>query len=194
MRLQYAHSLWLKVGCDKRWQTCRSGLPRPRSFVMIAHPPSQTRPGNQSLRKGRASIPGQIYHVSARAQSSRSPFADPAVAFVVCKAFRYVMQVSDAKLLAWVLMPDHAHWLIELGERECLSVLVARLKSASAGACNDAAGNAVGTSLWQSGFYDRAIRRDEDVLAVARYIVANPLRARLVQRLGEYPWWNAVWV
>jgi putative transposase len=132
--------------------------------------------------------------VSVHAESSTSPFADPALAFVACKAFGSVMRASDARLLAWVLMPDHGHWLIELGERERLSVLVARLKSASAGACNSAAGNTARTSVWQAGFYDRAIRRDEDVLAVARYIVANPLRARLVQRLGDYSWWDAAWL
>jgi hypothetical protein len=29
---------------------------------------------------------------------------------------------------------------------------------------------------------------------VARYIVANPLRAGLVSRVGHYPFWNAVWL
>src|SRR3989344_3545810 len=49
-------------------------------------------------------------------------------------------------------------------------------------------------SLWQHGFHDRAIRRDEDLPAVARYIVANPLRAGLVEKIGDYPLWDAVWL
>ncbi|MNR61582.1 hypothetical protein D3C85_1833710 [compost metagenome] len=48
--------------------------------------------------------------------------------------------------------------------------------------------------LWQHGFHDRAIRREEDLQAVARYIVANPLRAGLVERIGDYPLWDAVWL
>jgi len=32
------------------------------------------------------------------------------------------------------------------------------------------------------------------VQATARYIVANPLRAGLVERLGDYPLWDAVWL
>jgi putative transposase len=48
--------------------------------------------------------------------------------------------------------------------------------------------------LWQKGYHDRAIRREEDLLAVARYIVANPLRAGLVKRVGDYPLWDAVWL
>jgi putative transposase len=48
--------------------------------------------------------------------------------------------------------------------------------------------------VWQRGFYDRAIRKEEDLLAVARYIVANPLRAGLVSQLSDYPFWDAVWL
>jgi hypothetical protein len=29
---------------------------------------------------------------------------------------------------------------------------------------------------------------------MARYVVANPLRAGLVQKLGDYPLWDAIWV
>ena len=42
--------------------------------------------------------------------------------------------------------------------------------------------------------YDHALRADEDVLAAARYIVANPLRAGLVGSIRDYPFWDAVWL
>lgn len=32
------------------------------------------------------------------------------------------------------------------------------------------------------------------MLAVARYIIANPIRAKLVRRVGDYPYWNAAWL
>ncbi len=48
--------------------------------------------------------------------------------------------------------------------------------------------------VWSRAYHDRALRRDEDILAVARYIIANPLRAGLVQRVGDYPYWNATWL
>ena len=38
------------------------------------------------------------------------------------------------------------------------------------------------------------VRRDEDLRGLARYIVANPLRAQLVQRIGDYPHWDAMWL
>jgi hypothetical protein len=38
------------------------------------------------------------------------------------------------------------------------------------------------------------LRRQDDVRAVARYIVANPLRAGLVRDIGDYSHWDAVWL
>jgi REP element-mobilizing transposase RayT len=46
----------------------------------------------------------------------------------------------------------------------------------------------------QRAFYDHALRQDEDVQGVARYIVANPLRAGLVENIGDYPLWDAIWL
>ncbi|WP_256562690.1 transposase [Pseudomonas sp. PA1(2017)] len=95
-------------------------------------------------------------------------------------------------MLVWVLMPDHAHWLIQLGEADSLAALVNLLKSSS----SRMAGKCVGTErgIWASGFHDHGLRVEEDLLGVSRYIVANPLRAGLVRRVGDYPFWNAVWL
>ncbi|GAB3394611.1 hypothetical protein GCM10027514_40890 [Azotobacter armeniacus] len=48
--------------------------------------------------------------------------------------------------------------------------------------------------LWQRGYHDRAMRRDDDLQAKARYIVANPLRAGITLKLADYPLWDAVWL
>jgi putative transposase len=49
-------------------------------------------------------------------------------------------------------------------------------------------------SLWQDGFHDHAIRREEDLRAIARYVVFNPVRAGLVRSLRDYPLWDAMWI
>ncbi|MNG19015.1 Transposase IS200 like protein [compost metagenome] len=87
-------------------------------------------------------------------------------------------------------MPDHFHWLIEL-QNTPLRTLMARTKSRTTVTLNRELQRA--GSLWQPGFHDRAIRREEDLQTVARYIVANPLRAGLVEKVGDYPW-DAIWL
>ncbi|MGA9470718.1 MAG: transposase, partial [Candidatus Macondimonas sp.] len=52
----------------------------------------------------------------------------------------------------------------------------------------------LGMRIWQPGFHDRAMRREEDLRSAARYLVGNPLRAGLVEKAGDYPHWDAVWI
>jgi putative transposase len=42
--------------------------------------------------------------------------------------------------------------------------------------------------LWQGRFYDRVMRRSDDVRAIAQYILQNPVRGGLVDEPAAYPW------
>ena len=97
-----------------------------------------------------------------------------------------------SKLLCWVLMPDHWHGLVELSDTEAISTLVSRIKAVSARAINLATHQRI--PVWASGFHDRAVRRDEDRVAIAHYIVRNPIRAGLCTCVGDYPFWDASWL
>ena len=99
---------------------------------------------------------------------------------------------KTSEILAWVLMPDHFHCLARLGAGDALSKLVNRLKSASAREVNRVLMRS--GPLWQSGYHERAVRNEASLRTAARYIVANPLRAGLVDRIGNYPNWNACWL
>jgi REP element-mobilizing transposase RayT len=97
----------------------------------------------------------------------------------------------DVDSLAWVVMPDHLHWLFVL-HRQSISEVVRRVKGKSAYAINSHRGRH--TKVWQHGFHDHAVRKEEDIKHIARYIIANPLRAGLVKTVGDYPHWDAIWL
>jgi len=88
-------------------------------------------------------------------------------------------------------MPDHIHMLVQIGQTP-LHGIVNQLKSYSARLLNREIGRS--GRFWDHGFHDHALRKEENMVDVARYIVANPVRAGLVRRYGDYPYWNAVWV
>lgn len=48
--------------------------------------------------------------------------------------------------------------------------------------------------VWARAFHDHAVRRDEDLTALARYVVANPVRAGLAEDVLGYSWWDAEWM
>ena len=151
-----------------------------------------SKPGHAALRLGRVSLPRHVYHVTVTTRRRQRYFEPFAAACTASRAFTDSKSLGDARLLAWVLMPDHAHWLLQLGDHDALSVVVGRMKARSGRAVNRLRGEK--RPVWASAYHDHAIRDDEDLRAVARYIVANPLRAGLVKSVADYPFWDAVWL
>lgn len=145
-----------------------------------------------ALRTGRASEPGRAYLLTAVTLERKPVFNDWQLARLLIAEMRHAHESKTVESLAWVVMPDHLHWLIELGDTP-MKALMQRIKSRSAIAINKSS-DLYNGKLWQRGFHDRALRREEDMQAIARYIVANPLRAGLVKRIGDYPLWDAIWL
>ena len=87
-------------------------------------------------------------------------------------------------VLAYCYMPDHLHLLAEgrADDSDCLR-FIRRAKQFS-GFHYKANFN---RPLWQRYNYEHTLRAEEAALSVARYIVENPLRARLVDRIEAYP-------
>ncbi len=144
-------------------------------------------------RKGRVSIPGQIYLVTTVTQKRQAIFTDFHCARIVINSIKYVEQASQVESLCYVIMPDHLHRLFSLNSNRSLQQVVSNIKSRSALRINQYY-NRTGTAVWQAGFHDYALRKEEEIKDVARYIVANPLRAGLVDKIGDYPFWDAVWL
>jgi len=151
-----------------------------------------TTPGIRALRKGRFSRPGHIYFVTTVSRRREPVFMEWEVAAATCRALNNPIVWRRSFLLCWVLMPDHWHGILQLGERDELPTVMNRAKSAMAKACNGACARA--GRVWDRGFHDRALRREEDLVKLARYVVANPVRAGLVRSVRDYPFWNAVWI
>lgn len=134
---------------------------------------------------------GRIYSITAVTHRRQPWFHDFFVGRLVIDELRLAEEQGLANSLCWVVMPDHFHWLLQL--RQCdLERLLQQVKSRSAKAINQRLQRS--GKIWQSGYHDRTLRREEDIRDIARYIVANPLRAGLVKQLANYPLWDAVFL
>ncbi|MFJ2362335.1 REP-associated tyrosine transposase [Pseudomonas sp. NPDC087697] len=142
------------------------------------------------LRKGRVSEAGRIYLLTAVVHQRQPVFANWRLGRLVVEQLRLVQEDDWADFLTWVVMPNHFHCLLELREKT-LAQVMCRIKSRSSLAVNQALGRK--GRLWQKGYHDRAVREDEDVKTLARYVIQNPIRAGLVERVHDYPLWDACW-
>mgnify|MGYP001562545057 CR=1 FL=1 len=143
------------------------------------------------LRKGRFSETDRPYLITTVTRDRRPLFRDWRVGRLLVGQLRAATLNGHAETMAWVVMPDHLHWLMAPGS-ESVDAVIRRVKSHSARTINQQMGT--NGPVWQKGYHDHALRKDEDIRAVARYIIANPLRAGMVSRIGDYPLWDATWL
>ena len=147
----------------------------------------------KALRRGRHSAPGNIYIVTIVTKQRHFWFQRFDSARVVVRALLNSDRQGFSSTYAFVVMPDHLHWLVQLENKEPLSRVVQRVKSEVTRGLRQQETN-IHNQVWQAGFHDHAMRNEESLIRAARYIVANPLRAGLCRSVREYPHWDCVWV
>ncbi len=143
----------------------------------------EMRRKNIRLARESYEIPSQIFSVMICTCNRRSLFRNEAWAKLVLTTLNTGPFGRQAELYAFCLMPDHIH--IQLSPMEANLVnLISRWKSFTA---NLLRREGLIGPCWQRGFYDHAIRKEEDIRIVAEYIVNNPVRAGFVKNWVDYP-------
>ena len=100
---------------------------------------------------------------------------NPQIAKLVEQAMRFHHQKRFA-LLAWVVMPNHVHVLVEIWETP-LSKVLQNWKSITAVAANKLLERQ--GVFWQPEYWDRFMRTEEQARKAIRYIENNPVKAKL---------------
>jgi REP element-mobilizing transposase RayT len=98
----------------------------------------------------------------------------------------YMDSCRKIALGAFVVMPDHYHWVAVLERDSDLGQIMKSIGSYSARHINRALSRS--GKVWQEGYYERAIRNSENVQAVFDYIHQNPVRKGLVGRAEDWPY------
>ena len=126
------------------------------------------------------------YYVTFCTFERRDFFTRTEVVDPVRAQFLQTFQEREFALLAAVFMPDHVHLLIEgLSDDADFkgTMMVARQRWTMAFKQRVAT-----PSLWQDAYFERVLRREDQVHTTASYIVENPVRAGLAEKPEEYPY------
>jgi len=111
-------------------------------------------------------------------------FTDDEVVKTTLEQFRRTASIEKFAILAYCLMPDHAHLLVEGTEATSDLKRFAKMAKQRSGGVHR---RRCGQRLWQEGYFERVLRDGDDVRSIAQYIVDNPIRAGLVERPDQYP-------
>jgi putative transposase len=171
-------------------------------------PPAAPLPAWLPTRQ-RNRLPLAVYRESGAffltiATAYRRPwFADAVIAQHCIAELQSSCETHRFGLLAYCFMPDHLHVLVSTEGGSDLVRLIHGFKQKTAWwfknreaagglKASPTSGSPTVPRLWQKSYYDHVLRKDEDIAAIVRYIVENPVRAGLVTSLDEYPHrWNA---
>jgi REP element-mobilizing transposase RayT len=108
----------------------------------------------------------------------------PSVQGEILDAVKRSDTLGDTDTFAFVVMPDHIHWLVRLGHRLSLGRTIARLKAESR------LGLAGIKMRWQRDFFEHRLRAEESAEDYGRYVFLNPYRAGLLELNGCWGgWW-----
>ena len=143
------------------------------------------------LCEGRGAVASRVV-LATLAAGNGTHFSTCSVAAEAARCLAAEATWTDARVLAWVLMPDRWQGLVQIAGDAELSRVVEQAKDRVARQLRQShprLGNP-----WAAGFHEHALRRKDDVLRAAHHVLMTPVRAGLAGRLRDYPYWDAAWL
>jgi putative transposase len=138
-------------------------------------------------RPPRTQTPGGVYHVTARGNRRQEIFIDDSDRWRMLELLTAVCEQSKWQIHAYCLMPNHYHLVVEIVE-PTLSDGFQRLNSVYAQGFNRR--HLKTGHLFQGRFHSVAVESEGHLLELSRYLVRNPVRARLCSEPADWPWSN----
>jgi putative transposase len=124
------------------------------------------------------------YSLTCCVHQRNACLTDASVSAMVIGELDRTTAQSHFEVLAYCVMPDHLHALVQGTSADAaLRAFVKLWRQRTAIAFSRARGQ----RLWQVGYWERTVRSSEDLRRVASYIVANPVRAGLADSVDGWP-------
>jgi REP-associated tyrosine transposase len=124
-----------------------------------------------------------VWHLTLHTAGGIAPFENAALVESCVKLLKLSAQKYSVRIYAYCFMPNHLHLLAHNEKGDDLLQFVRHFKQITGFAFKRTAG----VQLWQSRFYDRALRSDDDLTEVAEYIIGNPVTDGFVSSPEQFP-------
>lgn len=133
----------------------------------------------------RIEYPGAVYHVTSRGNEKKPVFKDDTDRQNFLNTLQHVNKRYNWICHAYCLMTNHYHLLIETPDGN-LALGMRQLNGVYTQLFNKFHGRT--GHLFQGRYKAILIQKDSHLLEVCRYVVLNPVRARMVERLDDWKW------
>jgi len=133
----------------------------------------------------RIEYPGAVYHITSRGNDKKAVFKDDQDRETFLKILAHVNKRYHWLCHAYCLMDNHYHLMIETPDGN-LALGMRQLNGVYTQARNKRY-NKTG-HLFQGRYKAILIQKDTHLLEVCRYVVLNPVRARMVEKPEDWRW------
>jgi REP-associated tyrosine transposase len=139
-------------------------------------------------RLRRPILAARLFFITTNLRQGIRPFTESEFQILIDALIR-VRKRLPVKVCAYCFMPDHLHAILFINEETTISDALMRFKIATSRRITPLRGH----PIWQSRFYDRALRTRGEYDATRSYIHMNPVRRGLVADPIDWPWSSARW-
>lgn len=153
---------------------------------MDSEPIKSTPPASHRLRLHRVSLRSAIYLITTVTTKRQRLFVQPDAADLVAQSLQHFHERRYVHGYAWVVMPDHIHWLFQLRVGTLANIMRVMKTWTSAQIRRHL--TIPSKRLWQPGYHERRVRQNESLRNCIYYVVMNPVRWGLVTHPKQYRW------
>ena len=136
-------------------------------------------------RPVRIEFPGAVYHVICRGNNRQAIYRDDEDRRRYLEKLSYYCQDKKVDLLAYCLMPNHVHLLLETPEGN-LSKIMQAFQTSYTVYFNKRHGRT--GHVFEQRYKAMLVDKDNYLLQVSRYIHLNAVSAKLAERAQDYRW------
>jgi REP element-mobilizing transposase RayT len=133
----------------------------------------------------RVEVPGGYYHVSTRGNNKQPIYVSDLDRSLFLMLLRHAARRYGWTIYGYCLMTNHYHLLLQLSDRG-ISRGMCELNGGYALTFNGRHGRA--NHVFGRSFWSDLIETESHLLAAARYIVLNPVRAGLRRDAADWAW------
>lgn len=140
-------------------------------------------------RERRPYLPGAVFHLTTRTQG-HEPWFTPITRTRVVDYLAEAIRASDARLLAYAIMPNHLHIVLQQGRSALERVMQPFLRRVAALVQRS---HGVQGHVFERRFGDHPCLDPHYARTVIVYTNLNPVRAGLVEEPQDYAWSSHPW-
>jgi len=128
-----------------------------------------------NYRRNKLETSDAVYFITMVTKGRRHLFIPDVTSDIIRETMFFMSADLDFDFLAWVILPDHIHWLIKPGNNDYSDIVFSYKRRITAEFRREGF-ITPNTTIWQDRFWERTVRNENEMSNYIEYIHYNPIK------------------